>query len=371
MKLTRSYDLKLFGNTGKIESAKYSSHWFRFFTQHFVNKLYFNKHVKQYSTKGWGTLVNQAQKKAFGVIRAESATTKATGNKSSPPILHQKICPAVIQPSKDSSFDYWVMFHGVDKRVSLPTKSIKKLNRSFKDGWILSQHCEIFDRKGYLYVRVFVSKEVEKATETKELLGCDVGINKSVTRSDKYKGKSLKETIKKNKKSQAERQRQKHKSKKIKSEIKQILDLEALRAVRRSKALNVGLAVENPKVLANLRIGRLVRWARCYFARRCETLCKEESVWVKFVNPAYTSITCLSCRTTDRQSRESERFVCKHCNFVADADYVGAVNISLKGSGDWTWVVPEKAETCEKSIKTAGSVSPKNQFNESNQHLAA
>lgn len=370
VKNIRSHILKLFGNIGKRESLEYSAYWNTFFTQNFVNKLYFNDHIKFYSTAGWGTLFNQSQKKALGIIRAEKAATKATDSKSSPPILHTKFCPAVIQPSKSTDFDYWVGFQGVvGRRTFLPAKSIKKLNKDLKDGWILSSQCEIFYRKGYPYVRVFISKEVEKAVEPKDLLGIDVGINKSVTRSDKYKGRSLKEVIRRNKKSQAERSRQGHRKKpgKTKSEIKQILDLEALRAVRRSKTLGVGLSVENPKALANLRAGRLDRWARCYFANRVEVLCKEESVWLRRINPAYTSITCLDCRITDKRSREKELFRCVHCGFTADADYVGAVNISLKGSGDWTWVVPEKAKTDVGSIKTARGVSSKKNFNESEQ----
>ena len=181
-------------------------------------------------------------------------------------------------------------------------------------------------------VRVFVQREKVKATPPKNLLGCDVGYRNSVSRSDGYIGRNMSRAIKRARDRRAEQQRQKHSCSVKKTQIKQLLDIEAKKAVRRSLRLGYGLAVESPKILNNLRSGKLHGWARNYFAARCAVLCEEESVWYWEVNPAYTSTTCSHCGHVDKQSRKGLVFSCTSCGVVDNADVNAARNIAEKGT---------------------------------------
>jgi len=51
------------------------------------------------------------------------------------------------------------------------------------------------------------------------------------------------------------------------------------------------------------------------------------------VNPAYTSLTCSSCGTVDKEGRKNQAsFVCRHCGFRCHADLNAAINIKNRGS---------------------------------------
>jgi putative transposase len=163
-------------------------------------------------------------------------------------------------------------------------------------------------------------------------LGVDVGISHGITRSDGYLGKNLGKIIKKEKKSQSERQRQKHKKKNFKTLVKQVLDHEIYLALRRSEKDGSNLVLEDPKVLANLKTGKLDGWARCYYANRSITKARELGVFIIKVHPAYTSITCSSCGHLDKHSRVNQsNFVCTGCGNMVNADLNAAINIARKG----------------------------------------
>ncbi len=332
MKLTRTYKLKIYGNKSKLEDLRYSSSIFKKYTQHFITQLYFSQ-KKYISTEGMGSLANISQKKAIDVLKAHRESNRGTGNKSNIPQIRSLVCPAKIKPSKDSSFDYWVGFISQWKnKFKVPAKSHKPLNKALKNNWILSEYCELKEIKGFWYVSVFLSKEVESPSTKDKSLGVDVGITHAATRSDNYLGHNLSKLIKEEKKKQVSRQKNKHKKKEFKSKIKQVLDSEVNRVLRRSKKLNTNIAIENPKGLANLKTGKLQGWARSYFGNRLLIRAKEEGVWVTLVNPAYTSITCSECGKIDRKSRvKQSKFICSSCKSEFHADINAARNIALKG----------------------------------------
>ena len=329
-KLTLTYLLEVYSNFQKLEDVRYSLSRYKLYTQHFTTQLYF-KPVRFLPTKGMGKLANQAQKRAVGILAAHRAAIKETGEKSNCPQIKFDACPASIAPSKKSSFDYWVTVTSQwQNRVRIPAKSHSKLNAKLRAGWELSGHCEVTPAKnGKWYVRVFVTKEVAIPEPKSGFMGVDVGIAHGVTRSDKYLGKSLKGILCKERDAQRERSRQGHKKKPFKTILKQQLDTEVNRALRRSKARGWNLVVENPKVLSNLRMDR---WARSYFANRATIRAIEEGVWITYVNPVYTSQTCSGCGIIDKQSRVSQcTFRCVACGSTLNADYNASINIARKG----------------------------------------
>jgi len=148
------------------------------------------------------------------------------------------------------------------------------------DKWKLSKYCEIYKDKNKWKCKVFLTKEVKFPKSKQNTLGIDVGIKHSTSRSDRYLGKNLLHIINKEKKSQTERQRQKHIKKNFKTKVKQILDREVNYALRRSKHDSYNISIENPKILANLKMNKFSRWAKCYFANRLKERAIEEGIYV-------------------------------------------------------------------------------------------
>jgi len=331
-KVNRSHQIPIYPNFHKLEETRYNAQIFIKYLQHFLTQLYFYK-GKSLSTKGMGTLANQAHHKAQGILNAHRATIKETGSKSNIPQVKFKATPAKITKSKHTTFDYWITLTSQFKnKIKIPARSHKALNKALKQGWKLSEYCELNEYKGNWYCRIFVSKMVIKALPKTKSIGMDVGIKHSVTRSDGYMGQNLSLLIKAEKQKQSSRNKNHHKKKSIKTPIKMILDREAQSAVRRSKRTGCNLVIENPKRLANLKSGKLHGWARSYFGNRVQILAKEESVWVEKVNPWGTSTTCLICGHRDGKSRRSQsEFVCTACGNTAHADINSAGYIALKG----------------------------------------
>ena len=334
--LTRTLHLQVLPNKGKLEDLRYSASRFGLYTQHFVTQLFFKPDGRSFSTAGMGQLANQGQHKARGIINAHRAATKATLNKTNVPQCTFTVCPAKIERAKGTDFDFWVDFETqfAKKRVRIPAKSHKRLNHWLARKWKIVDECElVLQKNGNWQVKVFIQKEVAPAAVPESFLGVDVGITNSVSRSDGYLGQGLSKIRKQVRAQNAERQRQGHAFSRVKSHVKQVLDLEVRRAITRCVRDGLGISVEDPKRLANLRSGSLHGWARSYFARRAAMVAEEESVRIVFVNPSYTSRTCLSCGNRDSRNRVKQMFKCISCGNTAHADINAARVIALEGSG--------------------------------------
>ena len=332
MKTTRTYKLKVYPNYHKLEDIRYTSSRYKLYLQIFLTQLYYFSWIKFYSTKGMGGLANQAQAQARGIVRGEREACKSRENhKSSCPEVKVELCPGLLRKAKYGVFDYWIAVNSQWKnKVLVPAKSHSKLNDKLRQGWKLSSRCDLVKEKNNKwYCRVFVTKKFEKPSTVSQSLGVDVGIRHGVCRSDNYIGKNLYPILQEEKDSQRERQRQLHPKKPFKTKFKQQLDVEVNRALARCKANSQNLVVEHPKVLSNLKHDR---WARSYFARQASIRAIEYGVFVQWVNPAYTSITCSYCGTIDKQSRVNRAlFKCSSCNHEFHADINAARNIARKG----------------------------------------
>jgi transposase len=300
----------------------------------FSGRLFFKQQIV--NTKGMGKLANQALYRAKKIIHIQRKINKKTHNKLNVPEAKRVGCYAKLQKSRNSNFDYWVLVlnQWTRKRVALPAKSHKVLNRALKQGWKFTSLCECKLINGNLYAIVFVKKTMPKAKKYKRVTGYDVGIKHSVVSSKGYLGYGLSKVMKVQKRRHAERRRQGNKiSNRTKTCIKQILDREAKLAIRRSITDRAHIAVESPKRLANLRAGSLQGWARGYFANRLDILGKESGIRIIEISPYQTSITCPKCRIVDKRSRVTrDTFRCVKCNYTNHADKVAALNVALKGT---------------------------------------
>ena len=327
----RSYKLKLYGNKAKTDTARYTQVRFNQYCNMFLGRVFFGE--QKISTKGLGDLANKALYRSKNAIASLKASSKATRNKMNVPFFKNSPCNAKLEQAKSGSFDYWVCIQNqFGEPVRLPAKSHGIFNRALKDGWILSKLCEFKIINGNAYAVVFVQKEVTVTNRVRGVVGIDVGYKYSISDSNGYIGRKLSGVIKRSKEIQAQRRRNGHKiSSKVKTTLKQILDIEAKRLIGRSD--NMAFVVEDPKRLANLSSGKLHGWATSYFANRLGILCKENGIPLISVSPYQTSITCSKCQTIDKESRVSrDKFKCSACGFTLHADINASRNIALKGS---------------------------------------
>jgi len=88
---------------------RWSAYQYTKLTNAFVEHLYFNDNVNHYSTVGLGTLGNQAQQKARGIVKSKKTNEKENNHKKSIPNLSKLTCFANIQKQSSSShFNYRV-----------------------------------------------------------------------------------------------------------------------------------------------------------------------------------------------------------------------------------------------------------------------
>lgn len=329
--MIRSYKLKLYGNPIKTDTARYTQVRFNQYCNMFLGRIFLGE--RKISTKGLGLLANQACYKSRGIINAIKASGKATRNKMNVPFVSRLGSYAVLEKSNTPKFDYWIKVSSQFsyKPIKLPAKSHKALNGAIRAGWKLKQMGEFKIINGNAYAVVFVERNIKFKNRVKGVVGIDVGYKYSTVDSNGYIGRKVSGIIRRSKQIQSERRRQGHKiSSKVKTTIKQILDIEAKRLIGRSD--NMAFAVESPKRLANLRSGKLQGWARSYFANRLNILGKENGIPIIEVSPYQTSITCSKCQAIDKQSRVSrDRFECP-CGHKEHADINAAKNIAQKGT---------------------------------------
>ena len=331
--VVRSYKLKAEANSTKESTARYFHDRFVLHVNYWIGRLFFCPWIN-FSTKGMGKVSNLAKYRARGMV----ASLREQHGKTNVPYCPDLWAIGKVRKSKKSSFDYWLAVPNLWRQrgvVNIPLKSHKALNRSLRNGWNISEQCDFKWIGQNLFVHVYVTKQVPLAKVRSLNMGADVGVNKSVTTSDGYKGKSLKTAISKAKESQKERYRQRMKFNQVqkpkanytKTRVKQILDREAKLFVARCQKSLSNAVVESRKSLQNLSSGRLSRWARCYFANRVETLCKESSVFFLEVSPWKSSKICSSCGKEGL--REKEEFACQNSNC---SEYLRKTDADLNAS---------------------------------------
>jgi transposase len=66
------------------------------------------------------------------------------------------------------------------------------------------------------------------------------------------------------------------------------------------------------------------------FQTTLKQLAPTKNIKVVTVRPAYTSQTCPRCQFRSPLNRLQNTFKCQKCGYVANADYVGALNVALR-----------------------------------------
>ena len=339
----RSYELALYANPGKAEETRYAMWWYQKYTRGYVQELYDKPANEFVSTAGLGLLANQAQRRARDMLRAGRAAEKATGDPFKCPQSTPFLCEGVIsEDDGTTTFDYWIK---TPLGPYLPAQKHKALKNALRRGGKLRKACEVRQGKGGgLVVRCSVGFEKPKPVDTGDYLGCDVGVNAGVARSDGYVGQALQPVMGEAQRKRSMRQKQGHKKRSVRSAVKQVLDREARRIVKLAKRGDKTLVLESPKALGNLKpSGRIGGWARRHFGERVRQIAEISGVAVREEWPAYTSITCLKCDYSDKANRRGIDFWCLQCGFRSHADVMAARNLVRRATGRFQRVEAKKA----------------------------
>jgi Putative transposase DNA-binding domain len=339
----RAYLLRLYPNAGKAEELRYGIYWQHYYTLCYTRRFWQELTLDAESVAGLGKVAAWGQKRARDMMLAGWAAYKATGLPFHCPESAPELQDAVIQKNKKSAeFDYWV------KPVLgpwVPAKAHKGLNKALRAGGTLRKPCEVrATPHGAFFVRVFVEFPLQKPVDTGVYLGCDVGVNAGVSRSDGYVGQSLRPIMEKARKRRAEQQRQGHHKSSTRTALKQVLDQEARKAITLAAKSGKTLVLESPKALGNLKpSGSIGGWARRHFGDRTRQIAEIACVAVREEWPAYTSITCLRCGYRDKANRRGTVFACRSCGYEIHADVQAARALTRRAAGRFPFAKQRKS----------------------------
>ena len=216
---------------------------------------------------------------------------------------------------------------------------------------------ELLRRKdGKWFLMATVEHEPEPPCEPDDFLGVDLGVENLATDSDgeQHSGEDVERVCVKNRtlkqalQSAADLAANHQRRKRIRKKLKRIGDREARfrrntnhciskRLVAKAKDTGHGIALEDLKGLRDrIRFrkpqrNRMGSWGFDQLRQFISYKAEQAGVWLKIVDPKYTSQMCSLCGHTERGNRSCQaRFCCTQCGYSAHADYNAARNIQAR-----------------------------------------
>ncbi|MGD9209211.1 MAG: transposase [Desulfobacteraceae bacterium] len=233
---------------------------------------------------------------------------------------------------KSSEFDLWIRLgsiFGNRESLILPSKHHERSRHFQKTGWVQRKSiCLRRDRLGRYYADVFWEKDGPKLSQRGQAVGVDIGINKLVTTSD---GEELGTELR-SKLDKLNRRKQNSRNwNQTRREIKDYIGF-VINKFPWNTDVVVMENILNITQQTRGRVGKGTRkllghWNIDLLYRRMADKAEENRVFLAFVEPAYSSQTCNSCRTIDKKSRNGEVFKCTACGHSDDADHNASMNI--------------------------------------------
>jgi IS605 OrfB family transposase len=236
-----------------------------------------------------------------------------------------------------NSFDFWIKIATLDKGhpVLIPVKSYHYLN-TYLEHWDLVAGGRLIKQRGR-WVLVVTFEKVPPAARTEgKTVASDIGYRKMVTTSERQVvGPRLKELIEKAARKVSFSQGYYQ----AKAEIKNYVNRELKKLITEEVKI---IVLENLKNLKDGKHGiwskavnrKFAFWVYRYILIRIAQLCEVAGVQCHAVDPAYTSQRCPKCEHIETLNRQRERFRCRRCGYADDADYVGALNILWRFTGE-------------------------------------
>jgi transposase len=233
---------------------------------------------------------------------------------------------------KSSEFDLWIRLgsiFGNRESLILPTKHHERSRQFEKTGWTQRKSLTLRrDPTGRYYADLYWKKADLVTNQQGSAVGVDIGINKLMTTSNGDElGTDLRAKLDK-------LNRRKQNSRNWNQTRKEIKDY--IGCVTNRFTWNTDVVVmENILNITQQtrgRVGKATRkllghWNIDLLYRRMADKAEQNRVFLAFVEPAYSSQMCNSCRAIDKKSRNGEVFKCTACGHVDDADHNASMNI--------------------------------------------
>ncbi|WP_018291135.1 RNA-guided endonuclease TnpB family protein [Verrucomicrobium sp. 3C] len=218
------------------------------------------------------------------------------------------------------------------------------------------KEAELVFRKGNWYFNLVVESDDKEPIASGPVMGVDVGENNLAAHSlgGIFGGGRL--CDRRDRHLALRRRLQSNGSRSAKQKLRQVsgkerrhvthVNHETSKAIVR-EALEAGVAKIMMEDLTHIRDrikagkrmrGRLHRWAFRQLQRFVEYKAKSAGIAVEYVDPAYTSQTCSSCKQLGRRTKH--RFACPHCGLRAHSDLNASRNLARIGG---TMVPPRAA----------------------------
>ncbi len=289
---------------------------------------------------------------ALETVSSTRKSAQAIGVRARIPIIHGctkfSCLVARIEPGR-GSFDYVLKVSSLNpgKVITIPFKSHRRLNYWLaKPGARILDGCIIGDGWAALSISI---PDLPLKTEGDEI-GVDLGYNKLLVDSEGNQyGLEIKDLCEKIRRKQpgskAKKRARTERDHYINKTIKELpWGRIKLIAVEDLKGLKKGKKKNRSK---NFR-KRLAPWAYRQWLTRSTYTAQENRVCRAAVDPRNTSRTCPRCGWVAKENRRGEKFKCVRCNYSADADFVGALNIIGKTRGNsQVYIVPESTKPKE------------------------
>jgi IS605 OrfB family transposase len=278
-------------------------------------------------------------KQAIETIVFTKRSAKTLGKSATTPILggalalSSLVCS--VEPGK-GAFDFVIKIAGLQKGkpIVIPLKSHARANYWLgKPGAQIKQGCVLGD--GWVAVAIEIPDKPTKKTGSN--LGVDMGMNKLMALSSgAFLGTDIKTIcakIRRKKpgsrgKARACAERKDYINKTVKQlpwRTIKIIAIEDLTGIKTGKKQGRGKSFRKA----------MSPWTARQVGARIDQLAQQNRVRVVRVDPRDTSRRCPSCGSVDKANRKAEQFKCLRCNYTADADLVGSLNILARAGGNW------------------------------------
>jgi len=269
-------------------------------------------------------------KQALGIIRSQRKKKKLHK-----PFFKKDVInfdPRFIDIQYDNnSFDIWFKLSSIGNKICLKLPGKKHKHFHKYDSWNVKKSYTLRKIGKRYFVDMIFEKEAPEFKLSGKEIGIDQGYNKLIATSECEKlDTGLKQIYNKisNKKqgSKAFKKALIERDNKINESVN-LIPFEEIKTIVVEDLKNVKYKSKFKKDVNN----KLQRWSYSKVLKMLSLRCEEFGIFLKKINPAYTSQTCSSCGFIHRNNRCREEFLCLKCGIDLDADYNAAKNILHRG----------------------------------------
>ena len=295
---------------------------------------------------------------ALETVIATKKAAKTTGRPCSKPHLTgafrvSSLC-AKIETFRGEGFDFAIKLSSLVPRkpIIIPIKGHARLSYWLaKPGAKIKNGCVLHEK--YIALYVDVPDEPEKVVGSN--LGVDTGYRKLLATSDgDFHGTRMKAVcarVRRTKPGSKWKVRAQAARKQYINEAVKGLPWVDLRMIAVEDLTGLKLRTQQKDKSSKKSRKTMAPWTYRQVLTRIEQLAQEHRVRLVYVDPRNTSRRCPACGWVAKENRVAENFRCVRCNHSADADYVGAVNILARATGNWQDpMVPASSKTRELNV---------------------